>query len=44
LAAARALVEHSDLDAAAIAQEAMSIAASICLYTNDQITVHELEE
>jgi ATP-dependent HslUV protease, peptidase subunit HslV len=44
LAAARALVEHSDLDAAAIAQEAMTIAASICLYTNDHISVHELEK
>jgi ATP-dependent HslUV protease, peptidase subunit HslV len=43
LAAARALVEHSDLDAATAALEAMRIAASICLYTNDQIMVHELE-
>ncbi len=44
LAAARALVDHSELEAAIIAKEAMSIAASICLYTNDQIQVHELEE
>jgi len=43
-AAARALVEHSALDAATIALEAMKIAASICLYTNDQISVQELEE
>jgi ATP-dependent HslUV protease subunit HslV len=42
LAAARALVAHSNLDAASIALEAMKIAASICLYTNDQITVQEL--
>jgi ATP-dependent HslUV protease subunit HslV len=44
LAAARALVEHSSLDAKAIAKEAMKIAASICLYTNDQIVLHELPE
>jgi ATP-dependent HslUV protease subunit HslV len=44
LAAARALVDHSELEAAIIAKEAMIIAASICLYTNDQIQVHELEE
>jgi ATP-dependent HslUV protease, peptidase subunit HslV len=41
-AAARALVAHSSLDAKTIASEAMKIAASICLYTNDQIYVHEL--
>ena len=38
-AAARALVDHSDLDAAAIALEAMKITASICLYTNEEIEV-----
>ncbi|MFZ0448559.1 MAG: ATP-dependent protease subunit HslV [Desulfatiglandaceae bacterium] len=43
LAAAQALVEHSDLDAVAIAREAMRIAGSICLYTNDQVTVEELK-
>ena len=42
-AAARALVEHSSLEADAIAMEAMKIAASICLYTNDHITMHELK-
>ncbi len=42
LAAARALVAHSDLDAKAIALEAMRVAAGICVYTNDQITVEEL--
>jgi ATP-dependent HslUV protease subunit HslV len=42
LAAARALVEHSDLDAEAIAREAMKIAASICIYTNELLVVHEL--
>jgi ATP-dependent HslUV protease, peptidase subunit HslV len=42
LAAARALVAHSDLDAKAIAAEAMRIAAGICVYTNDQVTAEEL--
>ena len=42
LAAARALVEHSDLDAESIAMEAMKITASICLYTNDEIDIHKL--
>jgi ATP-dependent HslUV protease subunit HslV len=42
LAAARALVAHSPLDARAIAVEAMRIAAGICVYTNDQVTVEEL--
>jgi len=44
LAAARALVAHSDLDAPAIAREALKIASSICLYTNDEIVVHEIGE
>jgi ATP-dependent HslUV protease subunit HslV len=42
LAAARALVEHSDLDAEAIAKEAMKIAASICVYTNEHLVIHML--
>lgn len=42
LAAARALMAHSDLDAKQIVQEALRIAAAICVYTNDQITVEEL--
>jgi len=42
LAAARALMTHSDLDAKQIVEEAMRIAAGICVYTNDQITVEEL--
>lgn len=42
LAAARALVVHSDLDAKAIVGEAMRIAAGLCVYTNDQLTVEEL--
>lgn len=42
LAAARALIAHSDLDAKQIVEEAMRIAAGICVYTNDHITVEEL--
>jgi ATP-dependent HslUV protease subunit HslV len=42
LAAARALAAHSTLDARTIAVEAMRIAAGICVYTNEQITVEEL--
>ena len=42
LAAARALVRNTDLSAKDIALEAMRIAAGICVYTNDQITVEEL--
>jgi ATP-dependent HslUV protease subunit HslV len=42
LAAARALVAHSELDAKAIATEAMRIAAAICVFTNDRISVEVL--
>jgi len=42
VAAARALARHSPLDARAIAQEAMAIAAGICIYTNANIVVEEL--
>ena len=42
LAAARALMQHSDLPAAQIARVAMEIAASICIYTNTSITMEEL--
>jgi ATP-dependent HslUV protease subunit HslV len=42
LAAARALVAHSNLDAVAIVAEAMRVAAGICIYTNDHITVEAL--
>jgi ATP-dependent HslUV protease subunit HslV len=44
LAAARALMAHSDLDALSIAKEALKITASICLYTNEEILVHEIGE
>ena len=41
-AAATALIEHSDLDTRAIVEEAMKIAASLCIYTNEVLTVEEL--
>ena len=44
MAAARALLRHSQLDARAIAEEAMHIAASICIYTNDELTIEELTD
>jgi ATP-dependent HslUV protease, peptidase subunit HslV len=43
LAAAKALIQHSDLDAKEIVLEAMRIAAEICIYTNNQIVLEELE-
>ena len=39
LAAARALIQNTELGAAEIAEKALHIAASICVYTNDQIIV-----
>ena len=42
LAAARALVRHTELDAAAIAREAMTIASESSIYTHDSIVVEEL--
>ncbi|MEJ2699781.1 MAG: ATP-dependent protease subunit HslV [Desulfuromonadales bacterium] len=42
LAAARALVAHSDLPVRTIVEEAMKIAADICIYTNNQILVEAL--
>ncbi len=42
LAAARALVQHSDLGAADVVRRGLEIAAEICVYTNAQITVLEL--
>jgi len=41
-AAATALVDNTDMDARKIVDEAMKIAASICIYTNDKITVEEI--
>ena len=42
MSAAKALVRHTDLDARAIAEEAMGIAAGICIYTNASVTIEEL--
>lgn len=42
LAAARALCAHAELDAAGVAREALKIAASICVYTNEQLVVEAL--
>jgi ATP-dependent HslUV protease subunit HslV len=42
LAAARALIRHTGMDAGTLALEAMKIAAEICVYTNDTITVETL--
>jgi ATP-dependent HslUV protease subunit HslV len=42
LAAARALLRRTELDAEAIAREALKIASEICVYTNEQISVEAL--
>ena len=42
LAAAKALADNTDLDARAVAEKAMAIAAEICIYTNSRIVVEEL--
>jgi ATP-dependent HslUV protease subunit HslV len=42
LAAARALLGHSDLAARAIAEESLKIAGEICIYTNANLTIEEL--
>lgn len=41
-AAATALIRHADMDAVRIVTEAMKIAGSICVFTNDVITIEEL--
>jgi len=40
--AARALMENTELDARTICEKALGIAASICVYTNDQFTIEVL--
>ncbi len=42
LAAARALLANTDLDARQVAEESMKIAASLCIYTNDHLVIEEL--
>jgi len=41
--AARALLKHSELDAREIVEQSMAIAAEICVYTNNNLTIEELE-
>jgi len=42
LAAARALISHTDMNSEQIVRESLLIASRICVYTNDQITVETL--
>lgn len=42
-AAARALLQETDLDARAIVEKSLHIAADICIYTNRELTIEELE-
>lgn len=42
LAAARALLDHTDLTAREVATKALEIAAEICVFTNDNLTIEEL--
>ena len=42
LAAATALMRHTDFSATKIATEAMEIASRLCIYTNDKVTLEEL--
>ena len=42
LAAARALIKHSDLSAVQIVRNALEITADLCIYTNRQLDVEEL--
>jgi len=43
LAAARALVENSTLDARSIVERSLNIAADICIYTNRNVVIEELK-
>lgn len=42
VSAARALMRHTEMEAPEIVRAAMKIAAEICIYTNDQLTIEEL--
>jgi ATP-dependent HslUV protease subunit HslV len=42
-AAARALMENTDLDARTVVERALAIAADICIYTNRSLTIEELK-
>ena len=41
-AAAQALLEHTQLQARQVAEEALKIAGKMCIYTNDRVTIEEL--
>lgn len=41
--AARALLDHSDLDARSIVEKSLAIAADICVFTNHNLTIEELD-
>jgi ATP-dependent HslUV protease subunit HslV len=41
-AAAMALIKHTDLDAKGIVKEAMMITGSLCVFTNEAVTIEEL--
>ncbi len=43
LAAARAMLENSDLDARAITEKSLALAADICIYTNNSVLIEELD-
>lgn len=43
LAAARALLAHTELDAVTITDTALNIAADICIYTNHELTIEHLD-
>jgi ATP-dependent HslUV protease subunit HslV len=43
MAAATALLRHTQLSARQIAEQAMQIAGKICIFTNDKVTYEELE-
>jgi ATP-dependent HslUV protease subunit HslV len=42
MAAAKALIENTDLSAREIAEKSLMIAGDICIYTNQNLTVEEL--
>jgi ATP-dependent HslUV protease subunit HslV len=42
MAAAEALIQHTNLPARKVAEEAMRIAGKMCIYTNDKVTIEEL--
>jgi ATP-dependent HslUV protease subunit HslV len=44
LAAARALMENTEMSAREIAEKSLRIAGQICIYTNDQFTIEELKK